>query len=77
MCNKKINYNKCFSLSTDHQPEKMESNFMNFPFSGTGGEMNQHMFMSSTHHHALNPIDRLYSMQNSYFCGEDANHMEQ
>ncbi|GLV33962.1 uncharacterized protein CBL_11155 [Carabus blaptoides fortunei] len=61
-----------------HQTDKLETNFMGFPFAaGPGAEPGQHhVFMGPSHHHALNPIDRLYSMQNSYFCGEEAGHMD-
>lgn len=49
-----------------------------FPYSGNGQVLpEQHVFLPIAQPIGLNPIDRLYSMQSSYFCGEDGMHVEQ
>lgn len=60
------------------QQEKLTSNFM-FPYGSVseGISEQQHVFLPLGQPIGLNPIDRLYSMQNSYFCGEDTMHVEQ
>lgn len=59
--------------------ERRIENYMEIPFPGVLDSGQANMFMTPPMAHqnpphgiqALNPIDRLYSMQNSYFCGED------
>ncbi|KAH1003858.1 hypothetical protein HUJ04_003708 [Dendroctonus ponderosae] len=59
---------------------RREDNYLGLPFPNSIDSSNSSMFVQppAAHQHhphtlpGLNPIDRLYSMQNSYFCGEDA-----
>lgn len=56
--------------------ERRMENYMEIPFPGVLDSGQQNMFLTPPMAHqngiqTLNPIDRLYSMQNSYFCGED------
>lgn len=58
---------------------------MEIPFSASIDSGQSNMFMTPPPAHqniphgvqGLNPIDRLYSMQSSYFCGEDESMSEQ
>lgn len=59
--------------------ERRIENYMEIPFPGVLDSGQANMFMTPPMAHqnpphgiqGLNPIDRLYSMQNSYFCGEE------
>lgn len=52
---------------------------MDIPFSGSMESRQNSVFLTPPMAHqnmphgaqGLNPIDRLYSMQNSYFCGDE------
>lgn len=70
-----LNDGFCAGLASS---DKMGAAFLGFPYSS---EQHQHALQqflgASNFAHAygnptLNPIDRLYSMQNSYFCTEEA-----
>ncbi|XP_050305373.1 LIM homeobox transcription factor 1-alpha isoform X2 [Anthonomus grandis grandis] len=57
--------------------KRRDENYLVPPFPNSLDSTNNPIFMlsaqSSQHTHSgLNPIDRLYSMQNSYFCSEDS-----
>lgn len=62
--------------------EKRESSYIGISYALDSGQ--QGLFMNPPMAHqnlpqnasGLNPIDRLYSMQSSYFCGEDESMME-
>lgn len=60
---------------SDGSHEKMDSGFLGFPYSGSpldpAGAGHQ-IFINQAPPLGLNPIDRLYSMQTSYFCGEES-----
>ncbi|XP_071444958.1 LIM/homeobox protein Lhx3 [Hetaerina americana] len=49
--------------------DKMDTTFIGFPYSASPLEPANHVFVHQPP--SLNPIDRLYSMQTSYFCGEE------
>ncbi|XP_063236448.1 LIM homeobox transcription factor 1-alpha-like [Bacillus rossius redtenbacheri] len=63
-------------------PDKGDGGFLSFQYSSGPGLEAAHAHLHHHHHMflhqhqppalGLNPIDRLYSMQTSYFCGEEA-----
>lgn len=65
---------------------KFPNNYVGFPFANLdSGQISMLMTPPPAHknvmthgvHLDINPIDRLYSMQNSYFCAEDSAMIEQ
>lgn len=52
----------------------MEAGYVGFPFVPPMDPVNvqPHFYLAHPPPHNLNPIDRLYSMQATYFCGDDA-----
>jgi len=62
--------------------EKMGAAFLSFPYAAEQQHALQQFLGAPPFAHgysnpSLNPIDRLYSMQNSYFCTEDTTMMDE
>ncbi|XP_046405003.1 LIM homeobox transcription factor 1-alpha-like, partial [Ischnura elegans] len=56
-------------FDTGGHGDKMDTAFIGFPYSASPLDPPNHVFVHQPP--SLNPIDRLYSMQTSYFCGEE------
>ncbi|XP_073975596.1 LIM homeobox transcription factor 1-beta isoform X2 [Rhodnius prolixus] len=61
----------------DGTPTKVEPGFIGYANHYNTMGPSSPMFIQHHHNISVNPIDRLYSMQNSYFCSEEQNMMEQ
>ncbi|CAH1101147.1 unnamed protein product [Psylliodes chrysocephalus] len=75
----KSNSNMPLHVFTGLDINKRREDYMGMAFPGNADSEQQPIFMQPPMAHqnlphngtGLNPIDRLYSMQNSYFCGEE------